>query len=322
MKRHQLGRTEIEITSIGLGCWQFSNSGSGLLNFWRELQQETMDQIIGVSLQGGINWFDTAEAYGKGKSESALASGLKTHGVRSGEVVIATKWQPMLRTARSLLKSIDDRLASLDGYPVDLHQIHMPTSISSIEAQMMAMVKLLREGKIRAAGVSNFSANQMRKAHAILQREGFSLSSNQVLYHLLNRNIERNGVLETAKELGITIIAYSPLAQGLLTGKFHTREEDIQTRPGPRKYFRGFQEQGLQRTKPLIEAMTNIAKEYDASPAQVALNWLMHAHENTVVVIPGASKVQHAEENVKAGQFKLTRQEIHRLGEISSEILN
>lgn len=320
MQKRRLGKTEIEITAIGLGCWQFSNSGSGLFNFWGPLAQETIDQIIAVSMQEGINWFDTAESYGKGNSENALSIGLKTQGVRPGEVVIATKWQPLLRTARSLIKTIDDRLENLNGFPIDLHQIHMPTSLSSIEAQMMAMVKLLREGKIRSVGVSNFSESQMRKAHAVLEREGFTLASNQVVYHLLNRKIESNGILEAAKELGITIIAYSPLAQGILTGKFHRQEEDIQNRPGPRKYFRIFQEQGLKRTAPLIDLLYEIAHAHDASPAQVALNWLFHANPDTVVVIPGASKVHHAEENAKAARFKLSQKEIEDLDQISRSV--
>ena len=319
MNKRRLGRTEIEITPIGLGCWQFSNK-PGAMNFWGEVDQETIDRIIAVSLEGGINWFDTAEAYGNGNSEQSLSSGLKTYGIRPGEVVIATKWIPLLRTVRSLRKSIDERIACLDGYPIDLYQIHFPASLSSIEAQMKTMIELLQAGKIRSVGVSNFSAAQMRKAHEVLQREGYTLASNQVVYNLLNRKIEEDGVLETARELGITIIAYSPLAQGLLTGKYHRQQADIHERPGPRKYFRTFQERGLKKTEPLIDELGALAKTYAVGPAQIALNWLMYAHGDTVVVIPGASKVHHAEENAKAASFHLTKDEIDRLDEISQTV--
>jgi aryl-alcohol dehydrogenase-like predicted oxidoreductase len=322
MNKRRLGQSEIEITPVGLGCWQFSNAGVGLMNFWKSLSQETIDHIIAASIDGGINWFDTAEAYGRGNSENALSVGLKTYGIQPGEVVIATKWLPILRTARSIARTIDERLKNLGGYPIDLYQIHMPYSLSTIEAQMMAMVDLLKQGKIRAVGVSNFNASQMRKAHETLQKEGFSLASNQVQYHLLNRKIETNGVLETAKELGVTIIAYSPLAQGLLTGKFHDKLEDIQSRPGPRKYSRSFQEQGLKHSAPLIDALKTVAEHYDATPAQVALNWLMVSQAETVVVIPGASKVQHAEENIASTQFVLTEADIHMLDEVSQSILS
>ncbi len=183
------------------------------------------------------------------------------------------------------------------------------------------MAELLRAGKIRSAGVSNFNANQMRKAHTILKREGFPLVSNQVQYNLVNRKIEINGLLETARELGITIIAYSPLAQGILTGKYHQKREDIQTRPGPRKYLKSFQEKSLEQTAPLIHELQVIGQAYNATPAQVALNWLIHAHGNLVVAIPGATKVQHAEENVKAADFHLTQTEIDRLGEVSADVM-
>ncbi|MEM5776029.1 MAG: aldo/keto reductase, partial [Anaerolineaceae bacterium] len=300
MEKRRLGQSDLEITPIGLGCWQFANSGSGISSFWDELPQDVMDRIVAASAAGGINWFDTAEAYGKGNSENSLAIALKTLGIKPGEVVIATKWQPFLRTARSLVNTIDERLEALDGFPIDLHQIHHAFSLSSIEQQMMSMVQLLRAGKIRSVGVSNFSATQMLKADAVLKREGFRLVSNQVPYNLLNRKIETNGVLETARDLGVTIIAYSPLAQGVLTGKYHQNPDEIHTHPGPRKYLAPFQPKNLQETYPLIREMQKMGEAYGASPAQIALNWLIHAHGSLVVAIPGATRVRQAESNAKA----------------------
>ena len=320
MEKRRLGQSDIEITPIGLGCWQFANSGSGISSFWDELPQEEIDRIVAASITGGINWFDTAEAYGKGNSENSLSIALKTLGIKTGEVIIATKWQPFFRTARSLVNTIDDRLEALNGFPIDLYQIHNPFSLSSIEQQMMNMVQLLRTGKIRAVGVSNFSANQMLKADAILKREGYRLASNQVQYSLLNRKIEENGVLETARDLGVTLIAYSPLAQGVLTGKYHQRPEEIQNHPGPRKYLAPFQPRNLQETYPLVVEMQKIGEAYGASPAQVALNWLIHAHGNLVVAIPGATRIQQAENNAKAADFKLSPREIEKLSQLSASL--
>jgi aryl-alcohol dehydrogenase-like predicted oxidoreductase len=321
MDKRQLGTSDIMITPIGLGCWQFANSGTGVTSFWENLPQDVIDRIIAVSIAGGINWFDTAEAYGKGNSENSLTIGLHTLGVKTDEVVIATKWQPIFRTKQSLVRTIDERLKALNGFPIGLHQIHNSYSLSSIEKQMLGMAELLRAGKIRSAGVSNFNASQMRRAYDVLKREGFPLVSNQVIYNLLNRKIEINGLLETARELGVTIIAYSPLAQGILTGKYHLKREDIQNRPGPRKYLKAFQDQSLEQTAPLIHELQAIGQANNATPAQVALNWLIHAHGDLVVAIPGATKVQQAEENVNAAGFRLTQIEIERLSKVSADVM-
>jgi aryl-alcohol dehydrogenase-like predicted oxidoreductase len=255
-----------------------------------------------------------------GNSENSLTIGLKTMGIKPGEVIIATKWQPVFRTANSLVNTIDERLDALNGFPIDLHQIHHAFCFSSIEQQMKSMVKLLKQGKIRSVGVSNFNANQMRKANAILEQEGCHLASNQVMYNLLNRNIETNGVLETARELGITIIAFSPLAQGVLTGKYHQNPEEIQTHPGPRKYLKSFQTKSLDETQPLIHEMQLMADAYGVTASQIALNWLISRNGNVVVAIPGASRVQHAEENANTINFVLTQKEMEKLDDVSASI--
>lgn len=152
--------------------------------------------------------------YGGGQSERALTSALRELGAAPGNVVVATKWVPFLRTAGNIARTIGNRLEALQGYPIDLYQIHLPVSFSSVQAQMREMAKLLKEGKIRTVGVSNFSARQMEAASEALAREAIVLASNQVRISLLDRRIDRNSVLETARKLGITLIAYSPLAKG------------------------------------------------------------------------------------------------------------
>ena len=179
---------------------------------------------------------------------------------------------------------------------------------------MDAMADLVEAGKIRSVGVSNFNAEQMRRAHAALGKRGLPLAVNQVEYNLLHRNIETNGVLETAKELGVTIVAWGPVASGLLTGKFHKDPQTLANTPLIRR--RRFRRQ-IESSRPVITALDEIAARYDVTPAQVALNWLIHFHGDAVVVIPGASRVQHAEESAGAMKFTLSDDELAQLDQIT-----
>lgn len=321
MKLRKLGRSDIEISPLGLGCWQFS-AGVGLVGgFWEALPPPVIEEIIDASLQGGINWFDTAEAYGNGRSEQALAAALTHLGKRPGDVVVATKWMPFPRFAASIGATIGERLSALAPFPIELHQIHQPFALATIDAQAEQMARLVQQGKIKTVGVSNFSAGRMRAMHAALARRGVPLVSNQMPYSLLNRKIESNGVLTAAKELGITLIAYSPLAQGLLSGKFHDDPSLIQSRVGPRKFLPAFRASGLARSRPLIEELKKVAQAHRATPSQVALNWLVTFHGDTVVAIPGATKRRHAEENVGSMAFTLTPDEARRIDELSRHYL-
>jgi aryl-alcohol dehydrogenase-like predicted oxidoreductase len=317
VKLRKLGRSDIEISPIGLGCWQFS-AGVGLIGgFWEALPPPVVEEIIDVSLKGGINWFDTAEAYGNGRSEQALAAALTHLGKKPGDVVVATKWMPVARRASSIGATIGERLSALSPFAIDLHQIHQPYAFATVDAQAEQMAKLVHEGKIRTVGVSNFSEKKMRAMHAALARRGVPLVSNQMRYSLMDRRIESNGVLAAAKELGITIIAYSPLAQGLLSGKFHDDPSIIKSRVGPRKFMPNFSAKGLEKSRPLLEELRKIATAHGATPSQVALNWLCSFHGDTVVAIPGATKRRHAEENVGTMGFTLSADELRRIDELS-----
>ncbi len=318
--RRPLGATDIRISPIGLGCWQFSEGKGVIGGFWEALPREDVLEIVRVSMDEGINWFDTAEAYGRGASERCLSRALLELEVEPGEVVVATKWFPFMRTTRSLRLTIGDRLRNLSPYDIDLHQIHNPISLASVKSLMNTMADLVESGSIRTVGVSNYPAGMMRRAHAALAARGHPLVGNQVHYSLLRRKIERNGVMEAAKELGITIIAYSPLAQGILSGKFHDDPDSIKSRPGPRKRMPAFRAKGLEKSRPLVDALREIGERHDATPAQVALNWLCAFHGDTVVVIPGASNVKQARDNATALDFELSGEELERIDSVSWEV--
>jgi aryl-alcohol dehydrogenase-like predicted oxidoreductase len=317
MTKRRLGKTDIEITPIGLGCWQFAQGGNAIGRFWSPLGSAQIAEIVGAALKSGIGWFDTAEIYGNGSSERNLSASLEGLGVKAGSVVVATKWFPLFRTARSIGATIDTRIACLGRYPIDLHQIHQPLSFSPVPAQMREMAKLLRAGKIRSIGVSNFSARAMEAAHAALAAEGIPLASNQVRFNLLDRRIESNGILEAAKRLGVTIIAYSPLAQGVLSGRFHQDPGSAAKISTMRRMTGRLGAASLARSRPLVEELVAIGRAHGVSASQVSLAWTVRFHGDSVVAIPGASRPEQAEKNAAAGELALSPKEMARIDELS-----
>ncbi len=296
----------------GICRWWWSAWGSLSKISVRQIKMQLSRQ----DCKGGINWFDTAELYGMGISESSLAAALKAAGIGIDEVVIATKWWPLFRTAGNILRSINSRLRFLDGYPIGLYMIHQPYSFSSPEAEMDAMAELVTQGKIRSVGVSNFKPERMQRAHDRLKEHGVSLAVNQVHYSLMNRSIEKDGTLALARELGVTIIAYTPLEFGLLSGKYHKHPELLSSKPF---HWRVRLRAGIEKSRELVAALENMAKQYDATPAQVALNWVIHAQGESVVTIPGVTKVNQAQENAGAMNFTLTSSEIEQLNNLTSQ---
>lgn len=304
----QLGKTGIQITTLGAGTWQWGDS-----KFWgygKTYQESDVQAAFQASLEDGIRFFDTAERYGHGKSERMLGKFIHASGQR---VVIATKYKPFpwRRWKRSLISALRRSLERLDMPAVDLYQIHWPTSPLSIESMAEALADTVEAGLARAVGVCNYDEGQMRLTHQVLSRRGIRLASNQVNYSLLNRNIEKNGLLKACRELGVTLIAYSPIAKGVLTGKY-TPEN---TPPGRRAKY--YHKERLARVQPLIRLLQETGQAHGGkTPAQVALNWLIC---KGAVPIPGAKNALQAQENSGALGWRLTDAEVMALDEATSK---
>ncbi len=211
----ELGRTGLYVSPIGTGCWAWGDRM--LWQYGQGYGEGDVEGAFRASLAAGIDFFDTAELYGRGESERLLGQFVKA--VPRQTVTIATKFLPLpWRIGRgALVKALRLSLERLQLSQVDLYQVHWP--LPPITTWASALADAVEAGLTRTVGVSNYSAAHTRQAAAVLAARGVPLASNQVEYSLLQRHIERNGVLDVCRERGVSIIAYSPLAKGLLTGK-------------------------------------------------------------------------------------------------------
>jgi aryl-alcohol dehydrogenase-like predicted oxidoreductase len=302
-----LGKTDIRISRLGLGTWQWGDRI--MWGYGKTHTDGDLHDAFQISLQSGINFFDTAEVYGKGRSEQLLGACLQEarQSPLTAPLVVATKFMPYPWRLRkgAMLSKLRASLARLGLERVDLYQIHWPLRPVLIETWANALADAVEAGLTRAVGVSNYNSAQMLRAHSALSKRGVPLASNQVEFHLLNRRVEHEGLLKLCRELGVTLIAYSPLAKGLLTGKYTP-----QTRPpGLRSYI--FRRARLGKIQPLIQLLREIGQAHDGkSPAQVALNWVM---SKGAVPIPGAKNAKQAQENAAALGWRLAEAEIAAL---------
>lgn len=265
---------------------------------------EEEERALGVSLAAGVNLVDTAEMYSGGASERRVGEL-----ARGRDVMIATKFPPSPFSRESVFpKALADSLARLERDSLDLFQHHYPSSQWPIPKLMNLLADEVGKGRVKAVGVSNYSAEQMRLAHAELARRGIPLASNQVQYSLLYRKPEVDGVLDACRELGVTLIAYSPLASGALTGKYSRN-----VRPGGlfRRFFPSFSGKGLEALQPVVDLLGKIGGRYSRTPSQVALRWLIQ--QENVLPIPGAKNAKQAAENTGALSFSLTAAEVESL---------
>lgn len=262
-------------------------------------------RALETSVAAGVTLFDTAEMYSGGASERRLGEL-----ARGKDVLVATKFPPSpFSRTESMPKELDASLARLGRSSVDLYQHHFPSNQASIPKLMELMADAVEAGKVKAVGVSNYSAEQMRIAHAALAKRGIPLASNQIEYSLLHRRPEVNGVLDACRELGIMLIAYQPLASGVLTGKYVAGARPT----GLRRFMGYFRGKGLEAVAPVVALLREIGGRYSKSPAQVALRWLIE--NESVLPIPGAKNGKQAADNAGALSFSLTPAEIEALNQ-------
>jgi len=294
---------------FGLGAWQW---GDKLIwQYGQTHKDEDCRAAFEVSLEAGVRFVDTAEVYGSGRSERMLGQFIQE---TDQPILVATKFFPFPWRLRkkSLLWALKRSLERIGVEAVDLYQIHQPLPPISIETWMEAMVEAVAEGLTRTVGVSNYNQTQTLQAYSTLSRKNIPLAANQVTYSLLNRDIEYDGLLARCKELGVRVIAYSPIEKGLLTGKYSTENPP----PGVRGRRYG---DLLPKIGPLLKLMTELGQEHGGkSKAQVALNWCIC---KGTMPIPGAKNAEQAQENAGALGWKLTEEEVAKLDEASDTVL-
>ncbi|NTU79997.1 MAG: aldo/keto reductase [Chloroflexales bacterium] len=304
------GQTDVQVSRLGIGVMTWGTP-KGLarwtpatLAYGAADGAAAEQQAFAASLAAGVTLFDTAAMYSGGASEQRLGEL-----ARGTPAVIATKFPPgLFSRADSLPRELEASLRRLERACVELYQHHFPSSRTPIATVMELMADAVEAGKVRAVGVSNYSAAQMREAHAVLARRGIPLASNQVEYSLLHRQPETNGVLDACRELGVSLIAYQPLASGALTGKYgaHARPS------GLRRLLPAFRGRGQEAAQPVVALLREIGAAHGKSPAQVALRWLLEQPQ--VIPIPGAKNAAQAQANAEALSFSLSPAEVEALG--------
>jgi aryl-alcohol dehydrogenase-like predicted oxidoreductase len=293
---------------LGLGAWAWGDRV--VWQYGRGYGELDVRQAFETSVSEGIRLVDTAEIYGSGRSERFVGEFARDLDDR---VLVATKFfpWPWRLNPKSIPTALKGSLARLGRQSVDLYQLHNPVSIMGIEGLTQGLVECLEAGLTRAVGVSNFDQGQMLRAYSILARHGIPLVSNQVHYSLLQRQPERNGLLARCKELGLRLLAYSPLEMGLLTGKY----SPTHLPPGSRALRYASL---IGRVQPMLKAMTEIGQDLGGkSNGQVALNWVI---AKGAIPIPGAKNAEQALDNAGALGWSLDADQIALLDAVSDEI--
>jgi aryl-alcohol dehydrogenase-like predicted oxidoreductase len=309
-RRVRLGRSAVEVVPLGVGCWAWGDQ-----EYWRygtDLGPRDVVDAFDACLAAGLDLFDTAEAYGWGKGEQILGALARKSG---RALVIATKYAPLAGRGgpAAIAKGLAGSSRRLGRERIDLYQLHWPDRDEApIDAVMEVLADAVAAGRVGAVGVSNFRVAEMRAAHAALERRGVALAANQVRYSLLHRAPEVDGVLDACRELEVTLLAYSPLEQGLLTGKYAPGAPPA----GPRAEDDRFSAANLAAAEPLLAELRAVAAEHEVDPAAIALAWLLA--KPGVVPLAGAKTGAQAARNAKALAVRLSEAQIAALDALSA----
>ncbi len=317
MIARNLGKSGISVSAIGLGCM-------GLSEFYGPPAQESEAiHLLHQAVDLGVNHFDSAEIYGQGRNEQLLG---KAFAGRWGQIVLATKFGPQRDpdtgafvgldgSPASVRKSCEKSLERLGAEKIDLYYLHRVDPATQIEDTVGEMAKLVQEGKIGAVGLSEASAETLKRAHAV-----HPITALQTEYSIFSRDIE-NDILPTCTELGISLVAYSPLGRGMLTGRFSatddrpTSDDDFRARMQPR-----FQPGNIESNLKLVEAIREIAVQKGCAAAQVALAWVLDQGDH-VVAIPGTTKLANLQTNLGALDCRLTDADRGVLNSLADKVL-
>ncbi len=303
-ERRRLGTSGITVSALGVGTWSWGDAP-----FWGYGKAPDRTEIAAAfraSLDAGVTFFDTAELYGGGGSERLLGTLARE---ADDPIVIASKFTPYPHrlSARTLHTALDRTRARLGIPMLDLYLVHWPYTLLRIEAMMDVLAEAVQAGKVRAVGVSNFNATQMRRAHDRLAQHGIPLAANEVQYNVLARQPETNGVLAACRELDVALIAHSPLVHGLLA---HAADDDSPVCvAGPRRFLPSYRDERLRAIHAMAMILRDIARARERTVAQVALNWLL-CQDDRIIPIPGAKRVAHARANAGALGWRLTAAEM------------
>ena len=299
----------LHAVEMGLGAWQWGDRM--VWQYGQGYGDDEVHKAFLASVNEGIRFVDTAEVYGSGRSERLLGEFLKQ---TDQPILVATKYAPFpWRFGKhAIVRALKASLERIGVESVDLYQIHFPGFTMNTDTMMDGLAECVKSGMARTVGVSNFGQTRMLAAYSALARQNIPLAANQVHYSLLRRDVEKDGTLARCKELGIRLISYSPLEQGLLTGKYSSSKPPSGIRN--RQYARL-----LSKIQPLLKLITEIGQDHGGkSNAQVALNWTIC---KGTLPIPGAKNESQAQQNAGALGWKLTDDEVAKLDAASDLVL-
>ncbi len=309
--RLPLAGSDVAIPPLGVGTWAWGDRSTwGMGGYDHDLTLATIHDAWEACLEAGVVFFDTAEVYGKGESERIIGKLLAESGPAASDVVIATKFMPSpwkLEVKGALLGALRASLDRLGVERVGLYQIHGPISLRSHGALADALAAAHSEGLVSAVGVSNYSVKETRAIDAALRERGLRLATNQIEYSLLRRMPEDDGLIACCRELGVVPLAYSPIGQGRLTGKYSAQNPP----PGNR----GFSKHPMEKVDAIVAVLRRVGAAHgERTPSQVALAWLI---AKGAVPIPGAKNRRQAEDNAGALGWALTEAEVGELDAVA-----